>query len=193
MKQDEQEHCSGYWVVWASDCLAILTTESLDSTNKFHPSISPSTCLIEAWIDWLMNGWTDGPVYRQIGEGWMDEGWRRRVFDIFDLPSRNNQQSPGAGRARPKYVCASVWCVCRGVFWRYANTSSQQEGDQRLSSISLSLSSSRSTSLSHTSHPISCLFHTGLKTPVIALLDFLDIFTCFFLDGAKQDENYGKR
>lgn len=62
----------------------------------------------------LMNAWTDGVVKRQIGEGWMDrwmEDGEGRVVrgggaGVFDPPSRNNQQSPGALN-----VCAYM-CVC---------------------------------------------------------------------------------
>lgn len=59
---------------------------------------------------------------------------------VFDPPSRNNQQSPGAlNVCAYMCVCVSVYVRC-GVFWLHAKTSSYQEIDQRLRSLFLSVS-----------------------------------------------------
>lgn len=53
----------------------------------------------------------------EIG-GWIDEGWRRGGGDVFDLPSRNNQQSPEADQLDLN-MCVRLFAVCAEGFSGY--------------------------------------------------------------------------
>lgn len=91
-----------------------------------------------------MNAWTDGLVKRQIGEGWMDrwmEDGEGRVVrgggaGVFDPPSRNNQQSPGALNVCA-YMCV---CVCICALWGFLATCQDQLLPRDRSKTALSLS-----------------------------------------------------
>ena len=116
-------------------------------------------------------------------DGWRDGGGG---FDVFDPPSRNNQQSPGAGQLDLN-MCVRLFgvCVCVCVFSGYMPRPTPTRKEIKVS-LPSSLSLSLSTSLAHISHtpssplPLLSLILALLKTLVIAFLDFFDILSLFF-------------
>lgn len=101
-------------------------------------------------------------------------------LSIFDPPSRNNQQSPGALNM---CVCLlkTGLCVCCGVFWLHARTGSHQEIDQRLCALSLSLSIYPSHS--YFSHS---LFVLSWKHSILLPFDFFSTFSHFLYPRVKK-------
>lgn len=125
--------------------LVASNTKGFQARPNIYLSDRRTYGLTDEWPDW----WTGEQTDRWRMDRWMDGGGRRE-FDVFDPPSRNNQQSPGAGQLDLN-MCVRLFGVC--VPWGFlAACQHQLPPGERSKTLSLFPSTSIDLSRSYFSH-----------------------------------------